>query len=119
MNVNEELIGLEAVTGLEVQPDIYTGEAENYIVFTYASEGVELASDDGPEADTATIYVSLYSEPEFDFMEMKRTIKHYLESLDECVVSNVFTTTEEYKTNANLAKQKRHTVFVIEITRWR
>jgi len=119
MNVNKELMGLEAVTGLTVQPDIYLGEDGNYIVFTYASENVELASDDAPEADTAIIYVSLYSEPDFDFMEMKETIKHYLESLDECVVTNVFTTTEEYKTNANVAKQKRHTVFEINITRWR
>jgi hypothetical protein len=119
MNVNKELMGLEAVTGLTVQPDIYLGEDENYIVFTYASEGVELASDDEPEADTAIIYVSLYSEPDFDFMEVKETIKQYLESLDESVVTNIFTTTEEYKTNANVVKQKRHTVFVTNITRWR
>ena len=119
MNVNDKLLGLEAVTGLKVQPDIHTGDEENYIVFTYASEGVELAADDEPEADTATIYVSLYSEPGFNYMGTKQLIKDYLEALDECVVTNIFTTTEEYKTNANMVKQKHHTVFVMEITQWR
>ena len=52
-------------------------------------------------------------------MQLKETIKNYLESLDECVVANIFTNLEDYKTNANTVKYKRHTVFEIEITQWR
>ena len=119
MNVNDKLMSLEAFTGLKVQPDIHTGEDDNYITFNYAAEGVELASDDEPEADTATIYVNLYTEPGFNYMKTKEIIKNYLESLDWCNLYNILTTTEEYKTNANVVKQKRHTVFELEITQWR
>lgn len=119
MNVNDIIMELENVTGLEVCPDIYDGSQDNYIVFTYASEQVELAADDTPEADTATIYVNLYTEQQFNFMSVKEQIKGYFESLDECTVYDVFTTTEEYKTNANTVKYKRHTVFEVLITKWR
>lgn len=119
MNVNEQLMGLETVTGLKVQPDLHTGSDENYITFSYASEKPEICADDAPEADTAIIYVSLYTEQTFNYMQLKETIKNYLESLDECVVANIFTNLEDYKTNANTVKYKRHTVFEVEITQWR
>lgn len=119
MNVNDFILGLEPLTGLKVQPDLHTGGEENYITFTYASEVPEICADDAPEADTAVLYVSLYTEQTYNYMELKETIKNYLESRDECVVTDVFTGLEDYKTNANTVKYKRHTTFVVEITQWR
>ena len=119
MNVNEFIRGLEPITGLKVQPDLHTGEDENYITFTYANEAPEISADDEPEADTAILYVSLYTEQQLNYMELKEIIKNYFESCDECVVSNVFSQLEDYKTNANTVKYKRHTTFVVEITQWR
>ncbi len=119
MNINEQMLGLEAVTGLKVQPDLHTGSEENYITFTYASEVPDQCADDAPEADTAIIYVNLYTEQNYNYMQLKENIKYYLESLEECVVRNVFTNLEDYKTNANTVKYKRHTTFEIEITQWR
>ncbi len=120
MNVNEALLGLETVTGLKVRPDIRGAkDGENYIVFTYASEYPELASDDEVEADTAEIYVSLYTEPSYDYMTLKEQIKQYLESLDYCIVTSVGSVLEDYTTNTNSVKYKRHTTFEVEITKWR
>jgi hypothetical protein len=119
MNVNDFILGLEPLTGLKVQPDLHTGGEENYITFTYASEVPEICADDAPEADTATIYVNLYTEQSFNYLELKETIKNYFESRDECVVPLIYTGLEDYKTNANTVKYKRHTTFEVEITQWR
>lgn len=119
MNVNPEMMRLEEVTGLSVFPDAHDEDGQNYITFTYAGEGYELASDDTPEADTATIYVNLYTEMQYNFLSMKEKIKEYLESLDYSTVTNIFTNVEEYRTNANSVKFKRHTTFIIDITKWR
>ena len=120
MNVNEAIMGLETVTGLKVRPDM-RGEkdGENYIVFTYAAEYPELASDDGVDADTAEIYVSLYTEPSYDYMALKDQIKDYLEGLECCIVTNVGSVLEDYRTNTNSVKYKRHTTFEVSITKWR
>ncbi len=118
MNVNDMLMGLEAVTGLKVQPDLHTGNDENYITFTYASEVPAQSADDEPEADTANIYVNLYTEQTYNYFQLKESIKNYLESFDESIVTNVFTQLEDYKTNANTVKYKRHTTFELEITQW-
>ena len=119
MNVNPEMMGLGEVTGLSVFPDAHEEDGQNYITFTYAGEEYELAADDAPEADTATLYVNLYTEMQFNFLAMKEQIKEYLEGLDYCTVTNIFTTVEEYRTNANSVKFKRHTTFIIDITKWR
>ena len=120
MNVNEALLGLQTVTGLKVRPDMRNEKDDgNYIVFSYASEYPELASDDEVEADTAEIYVSLYTDPSYDYMALKEQIKQYLEALDYCIVTNVGSVLEEYRTNTNSVKYKRHTTFELEITRWR
>lgn len=120
MNINRELAGLETLTGLKVRPDIQTAkEGENYITFTYATEGPELAGDDEVYADTATLYVSLYTALNFDHMALKETIRDYLEALDMCIVTDIRTSLDEYHAATNDLKYKRHTVFEVQITRWR
>jgi hypothetical protein len=120
MNINSELAGLEAVTGLKVRPDIQSAkDGENYITFTYATESPEIAADDQVEADTAILYVSLYTELTFDHMALKDTIRDYLEALDECVVSEIRTALDEYHAANNDLKYKRQTTFEVQITRWR
>lgn len=77
MNINTILLGLREVTGLEVEPDAYTGSAPEYITFHYADERTELYADDRPIADTAYIQVHLFTPG--NYMIKKRIIRDYLE----------------------------------------
>jgi len=120
MNINTELAGLEELTHLKVRPDIQSAkDGENYITFTYATESPRLAADDEVEADTAIIYISLFTELTFDHMALKETIRDYLEQLDECIVTDIRTGLEEFHAANNDLRYKRRTTFEIEITRWR
>ena len=38
MDVNKDIQALESITGLPVSPDIYIGNADKYIVYTYTDE---------------------------------------------------------------------------------
>lgn len=119
MNINEEFEQLERLTGIPVFPDEADTEEDTYIVLTYAAEHPELSGDDSVYADTAVLYVSLYTDMAVDHMQWKEYIRDYLEELDMCVVTDIRTMVEDFKTNANSVKQKRRTIFTIEITRWR
>ena len=78
MNVNPILLKLKEVTGFPVEPDLYTGDAERYIVFNY-SETPSFCGDDAPVADTALIQVHLYLPYGENYMELKEKIRNFLE----------------------------------------
>lgn len=77
MNINPILLKLKEATGLPVAPELYTGDAERYIVFNY-SEMAVLYGDDDPIADTALVQVHLYLPCGENYMKLKEEIRNFL-----------------------------------------
>ncbi len=115
MNLNELLIELLGKTGLEVVQDLYDGESDKYIIFTYEDERPENWADNQVEADTAYIQIQLITPKEFDYFKLKKEIRGLLEGADFSVTStrsflgSVYVGTEK----------KRQTIFHAEYTEGR
>ena len=59
MNINSIMLGLEGVTGLEVEEDSYTGTEDEYIVFDYADVRGELFGDNETLIETASMIINI------------------------------------------------------------
>lgn len=59
MNINSIMLGLEKVTGLEVEEDSYTGLADEYIVFNYADVRGVLFGDNVTLIETASMIINV------------------------------------------------------------
>lgn len=81
MNVNSLISELKRITGLPVVPDLYQGESDKWITFTYQDERPVYFGDNVPLADTAYISVNLFTPKDFNYMTLKADIKDYLESI--------------------------------------
>ncbi len=115
MNLNELLIRLLGETGLEVVQDLYDGESDKYIIFSYEDERPEFWGDNRIEADTAYLQIQLITPKGFDYFELKKKIRSLLEGADFIVTSirsflgSVYVGTEK----------KRQTIFQVEYTEGR
>ena len=78
MNVNEKIMSLGTVTGYPVAPDIYRGDSNKFIVFTYADERGALFGDDAEQFTTVKLYISLYEPESANYMADKHKIKKAL-----------------------------------------
>ena len=117
MDVNAEIQALETITGLPVSPDIYTGDADKYIVYNYTDERPVLWGDDEPLEDQAIIQVNLFTPPKFNYMSLKHQIRDYLESLGE--TDDINSWLETFTAKNNLEVTIRHTTFSVIITKER
>lgn len=61
MNVNQLLKQCLKPVGLPVEPDPYTGEADEYISFIYADERPVISGDDVNVLDLTTMYIHCYT----------------------------------------------------------
>lgn len=77
MNVNDKIMTIQELTGIEVQQNLYNGDAEEWIVFNYADERSNSFADDAPTSDTVYLMIHLYTKR--DFLDLKEAIKTYLE----------------------------------------
>lgn len=98
MNINSIMLGLEDVTGLEVEEDSYTGTDLEYITFNYADERGELFGDDTELLETANMILNVcltkYRKGHYEtnYQTLKKDIKDYLKENDAYdITSNVFT----------------------------
>ena len=107
MNINPIVMELAEVTGLPVVPDLYTGEADKWIVFTYADERGALYGDNHEEYTEVTIQVTLYTPANFNYMALKKQIKDALVDRD-FQIQSVQSWLED---NDKKASYIRHTVF--------
>lgn len=115
MNLNELLIRLLGETGLEVVQDIYEGESEKYIIFTYENETPESFADNQVTADTAYIQIQLITQKEFNYFELKKKIRNLLEKADFLVTS-----TRSFLGSVYVGTEKiRQTIFQVEYTEGR
>ncbi|MBP5309634.1 MAG: hypothetical protein J6Z05_03310 [Lachnospiraceae bacterium] len=117
MDVNKDIQKLETVTGLPVSPDIYSGNAEKYIVYTYTDERTIFWGDDEALADQVIIQISMFTPPKFNYMELKHKIRDYLETLGE--LNEISSWIETYTAKNNLEQTIRHTSFNVTITKER
>ncbi len=117
MNVNSELQQLKNITGLPVYPDLYEGDEESYIVYTYNDERPVFWGDDIPIEDEVTVQVSLYTPHGYNYMALKHTIRDYLESLG--VINDISSWIDTYTSKTNLEQKVRHTTFNVTITKER
>lgn len=98
MNINAIMLGLEAVTDLEVEEDSYTGDNHEYIVFNYADVRGEVFGDDVELLETANMIINvsliktMNGAAETNYHTIRRAIKAYLQSNDAYDISySVFT----------------------------
>lgn len=117
MDVNKEIQKLGTLTGLPVSPDIYSGNEEKYIVYTYADERPVFWGDDETIADQVTIQVNMYTPPKFNYMDLKHMIRDYLETLGE--INEISSWIETFTVKNNLEQTIRHTTFSVIITKER
>lgn len=117
MDVNIDIQELGKITGLPVSPDLYSGNAEKYIVYTYADERAVFWGDDEVLADQATIQVNMFTPPKFNYMELKHKIRDYLETLGE--IEEISSWLETFTAKNNTEQITRHTSFSVTITKER
>ena len=117
MNVNPEIQRLKTITGLDVAPDVYTGKASEYIVYTDTDERGVLWGDDETLADQVTIQVSLFTPPSYNYMELKHQIRDYLESIG--IIEEISSWLDTFTAKNNLETTIRHTTFNVTITKER
>lgn len=103
MNLNPLLMKLKDITGLEVAPDKYLGNNENYITFNYADERPAMYADNEPVCDVANMMVHVFLNQNENYLSYKSKVKSYLENIGAYGVS--VNTLYEYDTN------KRHMIF--------
>lgn len=112
MNVNPLLMELKNITGLPVVPDLYEGESDKWIAFTYHDERPVFFGDNKVLDDTAYIIISLYTPKSFNYMSLKHDIKTYLETI------GIVTNCESYVYLENQIPI-RQTLFEVHITQER
>ena len=117
MDVNKDIQELGVITGLPISPDVYSGNAEKYIVYTYADERPVYWGDDQTMADQAIIQVNMFTPPKFNYMSLKHKIRDYLETLGE--ISEISSWIETFTAKNNLEQTIRHTTFSVTITKER
>lgn len=87
MNINNLIITTLSATGLPVKEDIYEGEKDKYIIFTYTDETPAEWGDNSVLADTAYIQLQLICPKKFNYHEMKTQIRDLLEAAGFLVTS--------------------------------
>lgn len=102
---------LKNVTGLDVAPDKYHGNNEEYITFNYADERGELFAEDDVLYDIASMQVHVFLKESANYLAMKKKVKDYLESIDAYGTS--VTTIFEDDT------RKRHMIFEFDYSKER
>ncbi|MBQ7588370.1 MAG: hypothetical protein IJT37_10155 [Lachnospiraceae bacterium] len=117
MDVNADIQVLETITGLPVSPDIYSGNADKYIVYSCSDERPVLWGDDEPMEDQVIIQVNLFTPPKFNYMDLKHQIRDYLETLGE--ISEISSWLDTFTAKNNLEVTIRHTTFSVIITKER
>ena len=74
-------------TELPIEQDEYTGQENKYIIFTYSDERPVMHGDDRPIADEVYLNIQLITPKDFNYMELKHTIRNLLESAEFIVTS--------------------------------
>lgn len=112
MNVNKALMTIEDVVKIPVAPDIYDGDKNKWITFTYADERPALFADDEEQFTEVTINVSYFCPANHNYFSDKKKIKSALVSLGFNLeyIQNFIDTAE------NGVDRLRHIVFVVNYT---
>lgn len=77
MNVNPIIKQALDPLGFPVEPDVYRGNALDYIIFNYADERPTVYADDVDKFDVTTVYVHFFCK-EKSPIKYKRKIRHLL-----------------------------------------
>lgn len=112
MNVNGLMLELKTVTGLPVVPDLYKGNSDKWITFTYQDERPSFFGDNDVLADVAYISLNLFTPANYNYMSLKEDIKTYLEYI------GVLTNSESYVYMENQTPI-RQTIFEVQIPKER
>lgn len=113
MNLNRLIIDtLKEAAGCPVEQDVYEGNKEKYITFTYEDERATLRADDGEVADTAYLQISLYAPKDYNYFGDKRKMKKALIDAG-FTVESIQTWLEESR---NGTKRTRRVIFIVNYT---
>lgn len=112
MNINRMIMTLEDVTGIPVAQDVYDGNSDKWITFTYADERCTLYADNDEEAVEVSINVSLFTTLSFNYFQVKKQIKETLKALGFQIEY-----IQSYVEQSDIGTERvRHTVFVVNYT---
>lgn len=112
MNVNRLLEDAGKAIGYPVAQDIYEGESEKSITFTYEDERDALAADNEGQMETAWIMVSMNTPQDYYYFPDKKKLKRELKERGFNVES-IESWLEDVKKGT---KRMRRTVFSVNIT---
>lgn len=87
MNVNPIIIGALSPLGLPVEPNVYEGEATEYITFNYADERPVVSGNDTDLFDRTTIQVHCFTKN--NPQQSKKTIRRLLRAAGFTILSTV------------------------------
>ncbi len=79
MNVNDIIERLAYVVNCPVSPDVYSGNENRYITYTYEDERPDMHGDNHVLTDTAYIQVNYFVPRTYNYMADKHKIRDYLE----------------------------------------
>ncbi len=115
MNVNKLLKDTLNITRLPVEQDEYEDKSDKYIIFTYEDENPAFHANNKPQADTVYIQLQLITPKNFNYFELKDTIRNLLEKADFTVSSIHSFTGDKYQGTEKI----RQTVYEISYTQGR
>lgn len=112
MNVNPKIMRLQNAMGYPVSPDIYKGQEDRYIVFTYEDERAVLRGDNTELLEEAYLQVSLFLPEDENYFSDKKKMKQELIK-QGFVVTSVQSWLEDEMMDA---QRKRRITFSVHIT---
>ena len=115
MNINNLIITTLSGLGYPVKEDVYEGNEDKYIVFTYEDEIPSAFGDNHPLADTAFIQLQFICPKKFNYHTTKTEIRNALEAAG-FIVSSI---QSMLGSKLNEAENIRQTIFELKYTQSR
>lgn len=112
MNVNKLLIEAGNAIGYPVAQDVYEGESDKSITFTYEDERDVLVADNEGQEETVYLMVSMNTPQNYNYFKDKKFLKRELKAMGFNVES-IQSWLEDVKTGT---QKTRRTIFTVNIT---
>ena len=112
MDINQKITELSGIVDCPVSQDIYEGEKNRYITFSYEDERPVMYGDNKPKEDIAYLQISYYVPVTYSYMKDKHKIRDFLEN-SGFKVTSIRCWTEDALTGY---QKVRHLLFEVNYT---
>ncbi len=117
MSIYAKLIAaLERATGYPVVPDLYTGDADKWLVFSLALEEPAIFGDNEEAATRQMLQVSYYCPRSHNYLADKKAIRTAIKSIADksTIIGGITTQSWLEERGITGTEYIRHTVFEFE-----